>query len=199
MRKHEQTMNVSGASCAPVQPELSRLQELIDRSTRTAGASVADSVAFSDRQMSAAEFIEFWRGARLVAMATVGANGQPHIAPVHAQLGGAGFRFAAATLDMVGIEASDLTTLRMGVYDNAVRRADLARNSNIAFTTWREDGAAVILYGCAREIAGSLRPARPGRSGKPRQVVEVEVKLTRIYAMRAPERSAGSARSTSSG
>ena len=72
------------------------------------------------------------------------------------------------------------------IYDNTVRRADLARNPHVAFTTWRADGAAAIVYGRARELPDSLRPSRPGRSGKPRQVVAIEVALTRIYAMRAP-------------
>jgi len=44
------------------------------------------------------------------------------------------------------------------------------------------------VYGIAREVAGSLRPARAAQSGNPRQVIELEVKLTRIYAMRPPER-----------
>jgi hypothetical protein len=146
--------------------DLAALQELIDRSVATATPSVADSVAYPDRQMKAAEFVEFWRSVRLVAMATVGDGGLPHIAPVHATLEG--------------------TKLRLVIYDNTVRRADLARNPHVAFTTWRADGAAAIVYGRARELPDSLRPSRPGRSGKPRQVVAIEVALTRIYAMRAP-------------
>ena len=71
------------------------------------------------------------------------------------------------------------------------RRADLAKNPRVAFSTWREDGAAAILYGRAREIPGSMREARAGRSGEPRKLVEFEVTLTRIYAMRPPERRAG--------
>jgi hypothetical protein len=68
--------------------ELLALQALLDRSTRTATPAVADSVAYPARQMSAAEFVEFWRSVRLVAMATVGPAGQPHVAPVHAELAG---------------------------------------------------------------------------------------------------------------
>ncbi|HEX3408852.1 MAG TPA: pyridoxamine 5'-phosphate oxidase family protein [Candidatus Binataceae bacterium] len=145
---------------------LPALQALIDRSVRTASPSVGDSVAYPERQMTAAEFVEFWRSVRLVAMATVGEGGRPHIAPVHASLSG--------------------TMLRLVIYDNTVRRADLARNPRVAFTTWRADGAAAIVYGRAREVEGSMRPARPGQSGKPRQVVEIGVQLTRVYAMRAP-------------
>jgi pyridoxamine 5'-phosphate oxidase-like protein len=165
---------------------LARLQELIDRSTASATASIADSVAFAGRQMTAAEFVEFWRGVRLVAMCTVGAAGQPHIAPVHAQLGGGRFGFGPGR-DSVD-PSSDLTVLRMVVYEDAVRRSDLARNPRVAISTWRDDGAAAILYGRAREVPGSLRPARAGRSGKPRQVVELAIQLSRIYAMRPPEK-----------
>jgi hypothetical protein len=154
----------------PTREDLAALQALIDRSTRTATPSVADSVAYPARQMTAAELVDFWRSQRLVAMATVGPAGQPHIAPVHAELTG--------------------TTLRLVVYDDTVRRRDLARNPRVAFTTWAPDGAVAILYGRAREIPGSLREARPGRSGRPRRVVSVEVRLTRVYAMRARERDA---------
>jgi hypothetical protein len=149
-----------------VEAQLQALQELIDRSVSSATPSVGDSLAYPDRQMSALEFVEFWNSVRLVAMATVGEGGRPHIAPVHASLNG--------------------VALRLVIYDNTVRRTDLSRNPRVSFTTWRADGAAAIVYGRACEVEGSLRPARPGRSGKPRQVVEIEVKLTRVYAMRSP-------------
>ena len=149
--------------------ELRALQALLDRSTRSASPAVADSVAYPGRQMTAAELADFWRGTRLVAMTTVGPGGQPHTAPVHAELAG--------------------TTLRLVVYENTVRRADLRTNPRVAFTTWR-DGAVAIMYGRAREVAGSLAESRPGRSGQPRRTVAVEVALRRVYAMRAPEKSA---------
>ena len=152
----------------PTPAELLALQALLDRSTRTATPAVADSVAYPARQMSAAEFVEFWRSVRLAAMATVGPAGQPHIAPVHAELAG--------------------TMLRLRIYEDTVRRPDLATNPRVAFTSWLADGAVAILYGRAHEVPGSLRPARPGQSGRPRRVVTIEVQLTRIYALRAPER-----------
>ena len=146
--------------------DMQALQKLMDRSVASAGPAATDSLAYPARQMSAAEFAEFWQSVRLVAMATVGDNGSPHVAPVHARLDG--------------------TRLRLVIYDNTLRRRDIAANPRVAFTTWRLDGAAAILYGTAREVADTVRPARPGRSGRPRQVVEIEVKLTRIYAMRPP-------------
>ena len=145
--------------------DVAALQALIERSVRTATPAVADSVAYPARQMSAPELMEFVRSARMIAMATVGPHAGPHIAPVHAELDG--------------------TTLRCAVYENAVRRDDVARNPRVAFTTWK-DGAVAILYGRAREVAGSLREARPGRSGTARRIVTLEVALTRVYAMRAP-------------
>lgn len=148
---------------------LTALQDLLDRSTTTATAAVADSVAYPDRQMTAAELMEFWKAARIMAMTTVGPNGQPHTAPVHSTLDG--------------------TKLTLVIYDNTVRREDLRTNPRVSFTTWKE-GAVAILYGRAREVPGSLRETRPGRSGKPRNVVTIEVELTRVYAMRAPERPA---------
>lgn len=149
---------------------MTALQTLLDRSTRTATPAVADSVAYPDRQMTAAELLDFWKTARVQAMTTVGPNGQPHSAPVHSTLEG--------------------TTLTLVIYDNTVRREDLKTNPRVSFTTWK-DGAVAILYGRAREVPGSLRETRPGRSGTPRNVVTIEVELTRAYAMRAPEPAAG--------
>ncbi len=146
---------------------LADLQALIDRSVRTAGRSVAESIAYPDRQMTAAELVAFWKDARMMAMATVGPKGQPHVAPVHSEIDG--------------------TTLRLVIYDDTVRRIDLRTNPRVAFTAWK-DGAAAIVYGRAREVPDSLRDARSGRSGRPRRVVTIEVALTRVYAMRAPER-----------
>jgi predicted pyridoxine 5'-phosphate oxidase superfamily flavin-nucleotide-binding protein len=148
--------------------DLPALDALIAKSARTATPAAAESVAYAGRQMSAAELIEFWQNVSLIAMATVGKRGQPHIAPVHARLDG--------------------VRLRLVIYDNAVRRRDLAANPRVAFTTWSAGGAVAILYGLAREVPQSRRAARPGRSGKQRFVIEVEVELTRVYAMRAPQR-----------
>jgi hypothetical protein len=87
----------------PTPAELLALQALLDRSTRTATPAVADSVAYPARQMSAAEFVEFWRSVRLVAMATVGPAGQPHIAPVHAELAGTMLRLRIYAAPPTGV------------------------------------------------------------------------------------------------
>ncbi|HYC57198.1 MAG TPA: pyridoxamine 5'-phosphate oxidase family protein [Candidatus Binatia bacterium] len=145
--------------------DVAALQKLLESSTGLATPALADSVAWEPRRMTAAELIDFWSRIRLVAMATVGPAGQPHIAPVHAELRG-----------------SELSVL---VYEDAVRRRDLAANPRVAFTAWDSDGAVVILYGRAAEKPGSVREARPSQAGRPRKVVEMVVRLTRVYAMSA--------------
>jgi hypothetical protein len=52
--------------------DLAGLHALIERSVRTATPAVADSVAFPGPEMTAAELVEFIRGACLTAMATGG-------------------------------------------------------------------------------------------------------------------------------
>ncbi len=141
------------------------LETLLAASSASASPAVADSVAWPPRRMTAAELFDFWQRIRLVAMATVGPQGQPHLAPVHAVL-----------------EGSTLTVL---VYEDAVRRRDLVTNARVAFTAWDHDGAVVVLYGRGEEVAGSLRSARSGASGRERHVVEVRVSLTRVYGMTA--------------
>jgi len=148
----------------------SALDELLERSATVAGPALADSVGWAPRRMDAAALFDFWEGIRLVAMATVGEQGQPHLAPVHAELRG--------------------DRLHVLVYADARRRLDLAANPRVAFTAWNADGAVAILYGRAREVEGSLREARPSQSGRRREVVEFEVCLTRVHAMRAKRKSA---------
>jgi len=147
------------------------LDALLAASAGAASPALADSVAWEPRRMDAAALFEFWRTIRLVAMTTVGPHGQPHTAPVHAELHGA--------------------TMRVLVYEDATRRRDLAANARVAFSAWDQEGAVAILYGRATEIAGSLRDARPAQSGRARRVVEVEVRLTRVHAMRAKQQKMG--------
>ncbi len=142
---------------------LEELQRLIDRSVATAGPSAARSIAWSQRQMTATELVEFWNATPLVAMTTVSPSGRPHSAPVHARLLGA--------------------RLSLVIYTDTVRRRDLRTNPRVSFTTWGPGGAAVIAYGRASEVADSVRAARPAQDGSEREVVEVVVEIDRIYAM----------------
>ena len=142
---------------------LAALQAIIDRSRASAGSAVLDTFDRADRRMSALEFVTFWNGARMKAMATVGEGDVPHMAPVHAE-------FVAGRL-------------RTTIYENAVRRRDIAVRPQVALTTWGPNGAAAIVYGIAREVPGSLRETRPGASGRVRRTVTLDIEVTRIYAM----------------
>jgi pyridoxamine 5'-phosphate oxidase-like protein len=142
---------------------LAQLQRVLDRSTGSAGQAVRDTFEHVDRRMTATEFVTFWNGTRMKAMATVGARG-PHIAPVHAEF----------------VDGR----LRSTIYEHAVRRRDLRTNPEVALTTWGPHGAAAIVYGRAREVPDSLRETRPGATGTARRTVTLEIEVTRIYAMK---------------
>jgi hypothetical protein len=149
--------------CSTDPKDLSALEELLTRSTATAGRAVGESVAWPERQMNASELVAFWQEAKVLAMTTVGSAGQPHTAPVHARLLGA----------RVGLV----------IYDHTLRRQDLVTNPRVSFCTWGDHGEVVLLYGRAHEIPGSLREARATQAGDSRNVVEIDVELTRVYAM----------------
>lgn len=141
-----------------------RLQRLLDRSREHAGEAVRDTFDRSDRHMTPVEFVAFWNSSRLKAMATVGAGGAPHIAPVHAEFVNG--------------------RLRSTIYEHALRRRDLHDNPRVALTTWGPNGAAAIVYGRAREVPDSLRETRPGARGVVRRTVALDIEVTRIYAMK---------------
>ena len=143
---------------------LASLQAVLDRSLAMAGVSVRDTFDQPQRQLSAAEFVSLWNSSRMKAMATVGAGGNPHIAPVHAEFVGG--------------------SLRSTIYEHAVRRRDLRRNPELAFTTWGPNGFVAIVYGRAREVPGSLRETRSGARGGIRRALTLEIEVSRIYAMK---------------
>jgi len=148
---------------------LTAIQAVIDRSRRGAGQAVRDTFDRAERRMTALEFVQFWNGTRMKAMATTGPDGTPHLAPVHAE-------FVNGRLHST-------------IYENAVRRRDLRDNPRVALTTWGPHGAAAIVHGRARELPDSLRTTRPGATGTTRRTVALDIEVTRIYAMkaRAPE------------
>jgi hypothetical protein len=143
---------------------LDDIQKVLERSRERAGAAVRETFDRPQRGMDAAEFVAFWNSCKVKAMSTAGPDGTPHIAPVH-----------AAFTD---------GHLRTTIYVDAVRRRDLHHNPTVAMTTWGAGGAAAILYGTARELAGSERETRPGASGRSRRTVTLEIEVTRIYAMK---------------
>jgi hypothetical protein len=143
---------------------LAKLQTILDSSLSRAGDAVRETFDRPRRRMTAIEFVEFWNGCKTKAMSTVGPNGNPHIAPVHATF----------------IDGR----LRTTIYVNAVRRHDLHLNPSVAMTTWAPGGATAVVYGRAREIPDSERETRPGASGQARRTVTLEIEVSRIYTMK---------------
>ena len=144
---------------------LDAIQRALDRSRARAGQAVRDTFDRAERRMTALEFVQFWNGTRMKAMATTGRDGTPHLAPVHAEFVNG--------------------RLRSTIYENAVRRRDLRDNPRVALTTWGPHGAAAIVHGRARELPDSLRPTRPGATGAARRTVALDIEVTRIYAMKS--------------
>ena len=150
------------------QPEvLQRIQDILDRSSASAGRAARETFNREHRRMSAREVVQFWNQTKVKAMSTISPKGKPHIAPIHASF--------------------ENGTLRTTIYTNAVRRRDLRANPEVALTTWGENGAAVILYGRASEVPGSEKETRPGASGTPRRTVTLNIDVHRIYAMNSRE------------
>ena len=64
--------------------QLTRLQELIDRSIAGAGPFLRNAFEMPERSLSAQQLVERLDGARTVALATTTARGEPRVAPIGA-------------------------------------------------------------------------------------------------------------------
>ena len=142
------------------------LQQILDDSLATAGPAVKATFDKDERRLSAEDLRAFWAETRMFAVSTVGAAGEPHIAPVHVSLG-------------------DDDALEMAIFEDSVRLKDLRRDPRIAITSWAPDGRIVIVYGRATETPDSRREAGQG-SG--RFIVMMRIEIDRAYAMRPTPR-----------
>jgi pyridoxine/pyridoxamine 5'-phosphate oxidase len=142
------------------------LQDVLDSSLATAGPAVKATFDRDDRRLNADELRQFWSETRLFAVATVGTNGGPHIAPVH-------------------VAMMEDGNLEMSIYADSVRLKDLRRDPRIAITSWAPDGRIVIVYGRATEVADSRREVSrdPGRF-----IIGMRIDVDRAYAMRPSPR-----------
>ncbi len=140
---------------------LEHVQTLLDRSAATATPEVGRVFARSDWRLDARTFLDMWRTQRICTVSSVGPNGQPHIAVVHAGFGHDG-------------------RLTMRMFTGSVRARDIRSNNRVALSKHLE-GAVAMLYGRAFPVAGTEAVRQAA------ETIEVEVRLTRIYAMR-PQR-----------
>ena len=134
------------------------MQAVLDRSAETATPEVGRVFARPEWRLPAREFLEMWSSQRWCTIASVGAQGQPHIAVIHADF-----------------QPDGRLTMRM--FTNAVRARDIARNDRVALSK-NLDGAVAMVYGRARVLPGTERTVRES------ETVEVEVEVRRIYAMK---------------
>jgi hypothetical protein len=135
---------------------LSRLQAIIDRSARTAGAAIALNFIGGGWAMSAQELVAFWGEARMATVSTASLDGTVHAVPLDVRLIDGLFHIAT--------------------FRDARRLGDHRENARCAITSWDDAYHAAIVYGRAHvneEAAATM--------------VRVEVKPSRIYAIRAPQ------------
>lgn len=137
---------------------IARVQALLDRSAETATPVVGRVFARPDWRLSASEFLEMWSGQRWCTVASVGQQAQPHLALVHADF-----------------QSDGRLTMRM--FTGSAREADILANPRVALAKNLE-GAAATVYGRARVVSGTAATRHDA------ETVEVEVDVTRIYAMR---------------
>jgi hypothetical protein len=141
------------------------LQEILDDSAHDAGPAMAATFGRDDRRLDAEGFREFWRATRMFAVSTAGANGDPHIAPVH-----------------VLLQEDD--SLEMAIFEDSLRLRDLRRNPRIAITSWADDGRVAIVYGTCSEVPDSRRPISAGGNlSSDRTIITMRIEMTRAYAM----------------
>ena len=142
------------------------LQEILDSSLATAGPAVKATFDREERRLDEAELRQFWAETRMFAVATAGANGAPHIAPVHVAMAEDG-------------------NLEMAIFEDSVRLKDLRRDPRIAITSWAADGRIAIVYGRASEVPDSRREIGQDRG---RFIVSMRIEVERAYAMRPSPR-----------
>jgi hypothetical protein len=99
-----------------------------------------------------------WKEQRWCTVASVGPNGAPHIAVIHADF-----------------HADGRLTMRM--FTGSVRAKDIVTNNRIALSK-NLDGAVAMVYGRARPVPGTEAVRQSA------ETVEVEIDITRIYSMK---------------
>lgn len=118
--------------------EISRLQELLDRSAAGAGAHLREIIT-DERRLSAAQVCERLRGMRLLVVATVTAGGRPLAGPVDGYFLHGSFFFSSGR--------------------NSVRMRHLAVRPAVTATYLAGEELAVTVHGRA-ELFGLADPDR---------------------------------------
>jgi pyridoxine/pyridoxamine 5'-phosphate oxidase len=143
---------------------VSKVKQLMDHSAANAKPDTAAIFAREGWKLGAEDFLKKWSEVRMVVVSSVGANGAPHSAVVHADF-------------------HDDGDMKMMVFTGSVRAQDLTTNPRVALCKYAEDGTVMTVYGKATPIAGTERPLDSAGGGG-RAVQQYKVDVQRIYAMK---------------
>lgn len=114
------------------QEDIERLQALLDRSIERAGSFLRRSFQMPEHSLTAREVIEYWQGARTVALATVTTKGEPRIAPI------------SSLLYRGDIYIPTVAT--------AARARHIMKRPAVSLTLFHENALAIIVHGYAAII-----------------------------------------------
>jgi Pyridoxamine 5'-phosphate oxidase len=124
---HGPGMGGAPMAAEPPAAELEQLQRILDESVASAGPALRANFVAPGWVMSAREFIDFWAGGRMAAVATVSARGRPRVAPLE-----------------VSWQAG---RLHLPAFANSARLRDHRANPDCAITSWNDAWTAVIVNG----------------------------------------------------
>jgi len=149
---------------------LRRLQEIIERSTASAGTAIKRNFIGGGWSMSAEEFVAFWDAGPMASVSTVSDRGRVHVAPLEPRL--VDGKFYVPT------------------FPDSQRLLDHRANGRCAIAAWDGPYRAVIVYGTAREVDSDPTGRNEEAAGEQRYpsrgMVTIEIAPTRIYAIRPP-------------
>jgi nitroimidazol reductase NimA-like FMN-containing flavoprotein (pyridoxamine 5'-phosphate oxidase superfamily) len=112
--------------------DIDRLQDLLDRSLAEAESPQLRFIVTPDLAMTAGEVVEFFRGRKVAALATVNSRGQPYASPVDVFLVRGRFQF--------------------GTTKSSLRARHMTRNPAVSLCFYDGDDYAVIVHGTAVAI-----------------------------------------------
>ncbi len=116
---------------------MSELQDLMDRSARNAGPHLRRTFELPDHALSAAALVRYWGSGQTIALATLGQDGAPRLAPVDSLLRG--------------------TELWVPTASDAAKVRHIHARPRVAFTHWAANLIAVNGQG----VASLVTPTSP--------------------------------------
>lgn len=160
-------MHGHGEPPKPFDPAfVDRIQQVLDKSVQTATPVVGNTFGRDDWRFDAKTFLDAWNNVRMCTVGSASAKGNPHLAAIHANF-----------------QPDGRLTMRM--FTKSVREKDFGENPRVALQKFTEQGGVMTVYGKPKVVPGT---EMAGRSPEQPPTVEVEIDITRIYAMQPQAR-----------